>query len=178
MRRLVCACLLAVLSCSKDTPREIVEVAPAAVPQQPRDAAVDGGPFHVVSVASFNRDELAECVDFVVAGSIAGIEGDAGNVVLSKPCYETFKGRMVVASCAIDAVPDAGHVDAGFTMKMMVQSLYRVEGVFESDRYMRECLEEKGTWNAVPRDAPEVQRALRDAHRKKADEVIKKLGLP
>ncbi len=132
-----------------------------------------------VSVATFAKDHLDECIDLVIEAR-AGSESKAqeriehwkkdpatqalSKTTLSRPCAEQFTDRVVLATCVIDRPGDLGRV-------LMTDRYYDIRSVGNSDANMKDCLERHGDWrpnantNAVEharirRDIADVQRLI------------------
>lgn len=158
--------LLLLVACSKSTPP-----APAAPP----DAApvetvsappvvVDAGPKLTqtrVSFASFERNVLDECADFVInvpEGKDAGLGdpkklGPKGSTPLKDECAKQFPGKTVLATCEIDDKTDAG-LEFSIT-----SSHYDYGTLSKNDSAMKDCAESGGRWTQVPSDGPVWRRA-------------------
>lgn len=123
------------------------------------------------SIASFERDQLAFCADFVLdvvhgdsgfdrekadrrfEAFVAGVNKNAKGLRVPRACSEQFSDRTAFASCAVaPAIPSGGAF-------AMVESYYLFERVFGSDATMKDCLEMQGEWHAVSRTSA----AFRDA---------------
>jgi hypothetical protein len=72
---------------------------------------------------------------------------------LQSVCTEQFADRKALASCVLEknAVSDAGFVGKN----RLVSHYYNYGLLSKSDTYMKQCLEIKGIWKAVPRDSSE-----------------------
>jgi len=144
------------------------------------------------SVASFDGDNLSECVELTmrlepgadrksIAEQLAKSLPKAN--ALGSPCADTFKDRIVMATCevageAIEEKKKTAPSDAGVLPKGEILALksrfYRFEAI-SSDAMMRDCLQTRGKWTALAKDSAEYQAAERAAKRKRAEKMLETL---
>jgi len=142
----------------------------------------------VISVAHFVKDNLDECVDFRLRTSKPdgasklkeALSKDKETTLLPATCSEAFQDRLVLATCTAevsqpqrqtDAGPGDGGADRGSLTA--VSRYYRFATVVDSDAFMKQCFEMKGTWEALRRDSEEFQRAQREWHARKLEGLVK-----
>jgi hypothetical protein len=140
------------------------------------------------SVAHFVKDNLDECVDFTLRTTNPdgprklkeALGKDKEMTALPTTCADAFKDRLVLATCTAEVAQlrsqaDAGPPDGGRDRGSLtlVSHYYRFATVVESDAFMKQCFESKGTWDALRRDSEEFQRAQRDWHARKLEGLVK-----
>jgi len=147
--------------------------------------------------ASFNRDQLDECVDINARMTVTGTgapadwreqakkkfaavtaslfkpkPGDKKTIELEKSCAEQFSDRKPFAACT--AAP-ASQSDAIHSVELQIRNnWYMFETVFLSDGAMRECLSQGSKWEAVSRDSDEFRMAQLQDSTAKARKLIGK----
>lgn len=90
-----------------------------------------------------------------------------GLVTLRQSCKQAFADRTVFASCEYSVVvPDGGPLMDG------LEYYYNIDTLEADDGYMKECLESRGRWSAMPRDDPKY---LRAHARHNAEKVVRQL---
>lgn len=167
--RLYAFALFALVACSKSeatpTPQPVEASAPVAAPP------VDAGPQRTTKKGAFARfvgEALSECIDIQItdvtrhdeAGAAVDQIGAAGKTLpgatrISQSCAEAFGDRQVLASCTMTDRNEKGSSE-------LVFSYYDFAKVGLSDTEMKQCLEVKGAWSAVPRTSREWRRAKLD----------------
>ncbi len=144
------------------------------VPSAPAAAAVVSAPPAEVRegiyFAVFRDEQLSECVSFIGTrppgaaprtpeetqkhGEEIAAEATKMNaIVIPRPCNEQFADRVPLATCTL---PEERFENGG--KLQVVGAHYDYERVGNSDQYMRECMEDGGSWNALPRDSDEFLR--------------------
>jgi hypothetical protein len=85
---------------------------------------------------------------------------------LSKPCRDTFKGRLVIATCDYGAInaeqaerPSEIVADLAVSLRIIYYDFGRVT---RNDELMLECLKANASWEALDRDSDEFRRARRE----------------
>ncbi len=130
------------------------------------------------SMALFEHDLLALCFD---ASTILGdgrsaktdplkldpAEFGEGATALKKPCAETFPDRLELASCTTTKTMDDSKVE-------LVVRYYSFAGAFGTDKAMRSCLKDNGTWKALDRTSDEFKNAEREARLRKLERALPK----
>ncbi|GAB5547781.1 MAG: hypothetical protein SangKO_075410 [Sandaracinaceae bacterium] len=90
-------------------------------------------------------------------------------VRLEQSCSEAFPDREPLGQCSRIAEQDGVEIS-------IVARFYSTADVLESDRSMRECLQDVGgQWTAVDRDGPVARRARRDELLRAAGEARRAL---
>lgn len=182
---------LALVGCSKSPPPSSAppEAGPleASAPAVPVSALapVDAAPPRKVSQASVARiakDALNECVDMstdLAADADAGKDPAAELVkdmakkdktltLIPKACGEQFADRTALATCTMKQVGKNGTIT-------VASHRYSFADVGLSDAAMKECLDMKGDWNAVPRDSAEFRKAKIEHARRGLQRTVDKL---
>jgi hypothetical protein len=133
-----------------------------------------------VSVASYVKDELDECVDMIIdtdppTDPVAAAKG-METKPLAEPCAETFRDRIVLATCTATKTGD-GKPKNGKLLKSMklVSTYYRFSTVVDTDLFMKQCHEAGGKWEALPRDSDKFKEAERQNDRKRLRGAVDKL---
>lgn len=159
-----------------------MSAAPTGLPD-----AGDGPREVTASVAHFEKDNLDECVDFKLRTNNPddarklkeALRKNKETTLLPTTCADAFKDRLVLATCTAEVSQqrqaDAGASDAGADRASitLVSRYYRFATVVESDAFMKQCFESRGTWDALRRDSEEFQRAQREWHAKKLEGLVK-----
>lgn len=149
--------------------------APPAVPQPVSQVSAQ------TTMVSFVKGKLSECTDISFTlhraegsksdwESVAGAKVKEGIAQFTKKvnpssvesqsrCAEQFKDRLRLASCRVSY---SGKTELGSTAIVAESSYYKYEDIYSSDEFMRECMEMKGKWEALPKDSPEVASARRN----------------
>jgi hypothetical protein len=121
----------------------------------------------VHSFAVFEKDELDLCVDSYVDASSPKaklLADEEGVAQIADKCSESFKGRLVLATCAmtVTAKPADAGPNAPDVKMTLIAHFYRFANVVDSDYHLRECLQAQGKWDALPRDSADFKRAERE----------------
>jgi hypothetical protein len=130
--------------------------APSAAPvavSAPVSPAVESAPsaptrYHAAS-AIFDGATLVGCFDIESSNPIE-LNMDEQTHVLRVPCSEMYSDRTVIASCE---TPVRTEQSEGITTLLY----YRTDAVGDGDSIG--CVENGGTWSALPRDSREYRRA-------------------
>ncbi len=136
-----------------------------------------------VSLASFQKGQLKECVDWILkvatshpdAGAklqemiavISKPDEKSGLIHVKKPCAEQFPDRLVLGKCT----------NGKGSPVVAIESYYDFQDVFVSDHKMQLCLKESSEWESISRDSPEYNRARLEAdrrHLKKLEDSMEK----
>ena len=136
-----------------------------------------------VSLASFQKGQLKECVDWILkvatshpdAGAklqemiavVSKPDDKSGLINIKKPCAEQFSDRLVLGKCKNGKGESVA----------WIESYYDFQDVFVSDHKMQLCLKESGEWESISRDSPEYNRARLEAdrrHLKKLEDSMEK----
>jgi hypothetical protein len=175
--------LLATVGCSDRDESSAPQPAPAPVVAAPVEEPVapePQGPQPIVqrlSIATFRNDQLDECTDLVGTISVptptpdpwppnpvpdifAALEIDQHSNRIRRPCAEQFADRTALGRCSIVNERPAEHLTTA-----VEGYYYRPETVFESDRFMRDCLRANGDWSTIDRNSDEAQAVVREQRR-------------
>lgn len=129
------------------------------------------------------NDSLGECVDFSIDVTLAPDAGEPkkdpiealmknmkGLTKIGKPCAEAFPDRTVFATCTLTKRED----DGGTSVSMVIVShRFDFAAVADTDRYMKECLDMRGEWNAIRRDSPDWHAAKAEQARKRLERLTR-----
>ncbi len=136
------------------------------------------GPDANISMAHYEGDRLDACIDLSFrlvhgAGTTSQIDelnaraevktlmetarktlkDSKDEAEIKEPCAQTFKDRLVLATCTIEKTGKAG------TMQTVIRR-YLFETALADDKVMRQCLKaEGGKWEAIAHDSEEFRRA-------------------
>lgn len=155
----------------------------AASPAPPSEPV----PAMTISVLTYEKGAADECIDlrlFTASGDagqkrVDGLKQMADNVVkkggsvLKKSCREQLADRVPLASCTVRSLTE-GDAGGEYARLEAVSTYYSIVTLDASDEYMKNCIELKGDWSALPKDSHEFRRARAEQTLKKANEMLDK----
>ena len=159
---------------------------PPLVPQPP------SGLSDTVSVANFTKDtRLDECDDFTVTVPpevdggeetlMKALDGLSQNILkgkkkglskIGRPCSEQFRTAHVLATCVVHQDVKG---DSGTALSLDVAArYYNLDTLTSNDRYMKDCIDMQGDWQAVEKDSDEYREALHARTRRQMEGLVDK----